>query len=113
MTVWQLVYKEIYRRKLNFISGLLSIIIAIAALIAAATSLSIHDSETQKIIAAKKLETERRMKDLENDYRIIMKKLGFNLLILPEGQISLISMLMILLQNICRKIMSTFWQNQK
>ena len=86
MTVWQLVYKEIYRRKLNFISGLLSIIIAIAALIVAATSLSIHDSETQKIIAAKKLETEKRMKDLENDYRIIMKKLGFNLLILPEGQ---------------------------
>ncbi len=86
MTVWQLVLKEIYRRKLNFLSGLLSVIIAIAALISAATSLSIHDLQTREIIEAKKIETENRMKDLEDDYRVIMKKLGFNLLILPKDQ---------------------------
>jgi putative ABC transport system permease protein len=86
MTVWQLVFKEIRRRRLNFLSGLLSVIIAIAVLISAATSLSIHDYETQKIIREKELETAQRMKDLENDFRVIMKKLGFNLLILPEGQ---------------------------
>ena len=86
MTVWQLVFKEIRKRKLNFLAGLLSVIIAIAALISAATSLAIHDYETQKIISEKEAETAKRMKDLENDYRIIMKKLGFNLLILPEEQ---------------------------
>jgi putative ABC transport system permease protein len=86
MTVWQLVFKEIHKRKLNFLAGLLSVIIAIAALISAATSLAIHDYETQKIISEKEAETAKRMKDLENDYRIIMKKLGFNLLILPEKQ---------------------------
>jgi hypothetical protein len=86
MTVWQLVFKEIYRRKLNFLSGLLSVIIAIAALISAATSLSIHDLQTREIIEAKKIETENRMKDLEDDFRVIMKKLGFNLLILPKDQ---------------------------
>jgi len=86
MTVWQLVLKEIYRRKLNFLSGLLSVIIAIAALISATTSLSIHDLQTREIIEAKKIETENRMKVLEDDFRVIMKKLGFNLLILPEDQ---------------------------
>ena len=86
MTVWQLVFIEIRRRRLNFLSGLLSVIIAIAVLISAATSLSIHDYETQKIIREKEVETAKRMKDLENDFRVIMKKLGFNLLILPEGQ---------------------------
>jgi len=86
MTVWQLVFKEIYRRKLNFLMGLLSVIIAIAAFISAATSLSIHDLQTQEIIEAKKIKTENRMKELEDDFRVIMKKLGFNLLILPEDQ---------------------------
>ncbi len=86
MTLWQLVFKEIYRRKLNFLTGLSSVIIAIAALISAATSLSIHDIQTQEIIDAKKIETENRMKNLEDDFRVIMKKLGFNLLILPEDQ---------------------------
>ena len=88
MTLWQLVFKEIYRRKLNFLTGLSSVIIAIAALISAATSLSIHDIQTQEIIDAKKIETENRMKNLEDDFRVIMKKLGFNLLILPESEIS-------------------------
>lgn len=86
MSVWQLVLKEIFRRKLNFIIGLSSVVIAIAALISAATSLSIHDHQSRDIIDAKKIETEERMKELEDDFRVIMKKLGFNLLILPEGQ---------------------------
>lgn len=86
MSIWQLVLKEIYRRKLNFIIGLSSVVIAITALISAATSLSIHDHQTREIIDAKKIETEDRMKELEDDFRVIMKKLGFNLLILPEGQ---------------------------
>jgi len=86
MTVWQLVLKEIYRRKINFLTGLLSVIIAIAAFISAATSLAIHDIQTREIIEAKQIETENRMKELEDDFRVIMKKLGFNLLILPEDQ---------------------------
>jgi len=86
MTVWQLIFKEIYRRKLNFLLGLISVTIAIAVLISAATSLSIHDFQTREIVKAKESETEKRMKVLEDDFRKIMKKLGFNLLILPEGQ---------------------------
>lgn len=86
MTLWQLVFKEIYRRKLNFFTGLSSVIIAIAAFISASTSLSIHDLQTQEIIQAKTIQTENRMKDLEDDFRVIMKKLGFNLLIIPEDQ---------------------------
>jgi hypothetical protein len=86
MTVWELIFKEIYRRKLIFLSGLISVVIAIAAFISAVTSLSIHDFQTRKIIEAKEIETEKNMKDLEEDYRKIMKKLGFNLLIIPEGQ---------------------------
>jgi hypothetical protein len=86
MNVWQLVLKEIFRRKLNFFLGLTSLVVAVTALVAAVTSLRIHDSQTQMIIKEKEIETQQRMLVLEDDYRKIMKKLGFNLLILPKDQ---------------------------
>jgi hypothetical protein len=86
MSVWRLVIKEITRRKANFISGMLAVTLAVAVLAGAMTMLRLHDIRTGRIVAVKEEETRRRMALLEDDYRKIMKQLGFNLLILPGGQ---------------------------
>ncbi len=86
MNISTLVFKEIKRRKLNFFLGFLSVVFAVTTVIGALTMLQLHDLKTNEIIAAKEAETTERMARLEDDYRKIMKKMGYNLLILPEGQ---------------------------
>ncbi len=86
MSVWQLVFKEIVRRKANFVSGLVAVTLAVAVLAGAMTTLKLHDVRTQRIVARKEQETRKRMAALEDDYRKIMKNLGFNLLIFPANQ---------------------------
>jgi hypothetical protein len=86
MSVWQLVIKEIARRKANFVSGLLAVTLAVAVLAGAMTMLRLHDLRTERIVSRKEQETRQRMALLEDDYRKIMKNLGFNLLILPANQ---------------------------
>jgi putative ABC transport system permease protein len=86
MSVWQLVMKEIYRRKANFVSGLVAVTLAVAVLAGSMTILKLHDLRTQHIVGQKEQETRQRMAVLEDDYRKIMKNLGFNLLIFPSNQ---------------------------
>ena len=86
MTVWQLVIKEIIRRKSNFVSGLVAVTLAVAVLAGSMTILRLHDLRTERIVARKERETKDRLATLEDDYRKIMKNLGFNLLIFPENQ---------------------------
>jgi hypothetical protein len=86
MSIWQLVIKEIMRRKLNFASGLVAVTLAVAVLAGSITILRLHDLSTQRIVSRKEQETRARMAVLEDDYRKIMKLLGFNLLIVPASQ---------------------------
>lgn len=86
MKIRHLVIKEIYQRKLNFALGLISIIFAVAVVAGALGLLKIHDLRTREIVAQKEAATRQRMCVLEDDYRKIMKDMGFNLLILPENQ---------------------------
>ncbi|MCK5210257.1 MAG: ABC transporter permease [Cyclobacteriaceae bacterium] len=86
MKISLLVIKEIKRRKLNFLLGLLSVVFAVTALTGAFTMLRIHDIKTDKITSTKEKETKERLAVLQDDYRKIAKKLGFNLLILPNDQ---------------------------
>ena len=86
MSVWQLVIREIARRKVNFISGMVAVTLAVAVLAGAMTMLRLHDLRTDQILVRKQQETSKRMALLEDDYRKIMKTLGFNLLIFPAGQ---------------------------
>lgn len=86
MKVHHLVIKEIKNRKQNFFLGLLSVVFAVASIIGAMTMLDIHDIKTDSLITKKEKETRERHAILQDDYRKITKKLGFNLLILPEDQ---------------------------
>ncbi|MCE5251326.1 FtsX-like permease family protein [bacterium] len=86
MTIRQLVFREIGHRKLGFILGVLSVLIAVGVLVAELTLLDAHDVQTRNILAKKEAEMNGEMKRMEDDYRKITKDMGFNLLVLPRGQ---------------------------
>jgi len=86
MTVWRLILKEILYRKLSFGMGVLSVVVAAGCLVSQLGALRLHDARTERIIAEKEAETKEKMRRMADDYRKIMKKLGFNLLILPKSQ---------------------------
>lgn len=86
MTIWRLAAKELLHRQSNFILSLLAVSVAVGCLVGALSLLRAHDQRTQMIIAAKEAETHKRMEKLEDDYRKIMKNLGFNVMILPKDQ---------------------------
>ena len=86
MNIFQLTIKEIARRKLNFFLGLISVVLAVTILVGSLTMLKAHDIRTGQIISQKEEETKQRMAVLEDDYRKIMKNLGFNLLLIPKDQ---------------------------
>lgn len=86
MTIWHLVTREILHQKLNFALGICSVIVAAGVLVAELTLLDAHDERTGQILVEKEARTAEEMARMEDDYRKIMKKLGFNLLILPAEQ---------------------------
>lgn len=86
MNISRLVIKEILHRKLNFALGILSVLVAVGGLVAQYTILRAYDLRTGEILVEKEKQTEAEMRVMEDDYRKIMKKLGFNLLILPEQE---------------------------
>lgn len=86
MTLTRLVIKEFFHSRLNVALSITSVAVAACCLTASLASLKLHDMRTEEILSLKQKETEARVAKLEDDYRKIMKKLGFNVLILPEGQ---------------------------
>ena len=97
MTLWHLVAREILHRKLNFALGLVSIAVAVGCVVAFTTLLRAHDLRTDSVLEAKVAETEaevgrrrteadRRAAELEEAYRKIMLKFGYNLYIMPEQE---------------------------
>lgn len=86
MNMIRLILREIVFRKLSFALGVLSVLMAVGCLVAAWTILRKHDARTEQIVAAKEAETRSRMANLEDDYRKITLKMGFNILILPKEQ---------------------------
>src|SRR5580704_6985256 len=86
MSLFRLVFREILHRKLSFLLAVVSMAAAVAGLVAALAILQKHDTRTDQIIAAKVTETQQQMAKLEDDYRKVMLKLGFNVLILPKEQ---------------------------
>ena len=86
MNLRRLVFREVLHRKLSFSLGVISASVAVASLVAELAILKKHDARTGQIIAAKEVETRQQMAKLEDDYRKLMLKMGFNVLILPKDQ---------------------------
>jgi putative ABC transport system permease protein len=86
MRTIHLIYREIAHRKLPFGLGVAAITVAVACLVAEVSWLRLHDLRTDRILAAKAAETKVLMDRLEDDIRKITVKMGFNMVILPQGQ---------------------------
>ena len=86
MTLWRLVRREISHRRLTFLVGLVCIVVAVGVFIAEITVLKAYDIQTEYILSDKERQLTDEMNRMEDDYRKIMKELGFNLLILPKDQ---------------------------
>jgi putative ABC transport system permease protein len=86
MNLYRLMFREILHRKLSFSLGVVSASMAVACLVAELAILKKHDLRTDQIIAAKEATTRQQMAKLEDDYRKVMLKMGFNVLILPKDQ---------------------------
>jgi hypothetical protein len=81
-----LVIREVLYRKLNFALGVVSVSVAAGCFVAQLALLRQYDAETERLVAAKEEQTEQMMRKLEDDARKITVKMGFNVLVLPEGQ---------------------------
>jgi len=86
MNLLHLILREVGYRPLNFMLGVVSVAVAVACLVSELTVLKRYDLRTDGIIAARSAETQSRMAGLEDDYRKLTLKMGFNVLILPKDQ---------------------------
>ena len=86
MSIWSIIRKEIAHNRGNFLIGLGCIAVALATVVGAVTLLSAHELRTEQIVADKERDTREQMTRLEDDYRIMMRDMGYNVLILHEDQ---------------------------
>ncbi len=86
MTVLTLIREEIGYRKLHFTLLVLAAAVASITFLLAISLLRSSDMESAKFIDEKVEETEIEMARLEDEIRVSMKGLGFNIYIFPEGQ---------------------------
>ena len=86
MTLFTLLIKELKQRKRNFILGVASVTIAVAVFLGSILLLTSHENHIRLVLEDKIQDTQKRTDVLKDDYRKIMKELGFNLLILPQDQ---------------------------
>jgi len=86
MNIWKIIKKELGHKKFGFITGILSLVIATAGFVIVIILLRADELETQQILIKKEKELKEEMVQLEDDYRIIMRKMGYNVLILNKNQ---------------------------
>lgn len=97
MTIRRLITREILHRKLSFVLSVVSVVVAVACLVAAVTLLRAYNLRTDQIIQDKIAETEANVRarravaetraaELNEAFRKIMLEFGYSLLILPKEE---------------------------
>ena len=86
MLVGRLIFREIVYRKTNFLLSVMAVLVAVGSVVAALSLLDRYAIRNAERAADEKAELQTKMADLEDDYRKIMLKLGFNVLIMPKDQ---------------------------
>ena len=95
MNAWHLATREILRRPIPFLAGVFAVVVAAGVLIGQAGTLTQYDRKTDELLEQKRVETQKRVSDIEADVktrvaklddemRRITKGLGFNVYILPK-----------------------------
>lgn len=86
MSMWYLALSEMGHRKLNALLMGLSVAAAAACTVGSLALLGGHDWRTERVIEEKEAATRQEMARLEDDTRIIMRRMGYNVLILHRDQ---------------------------
>lgn len=81
MHAWSWMLKEIGYRKTGFLLGLFSISMAMTAWTGAVMLLRAHDRQTELLLEQRRIATQSEMRRMEDDYRRIMRDLGYNTMI--------------------------------
>jgi hypothetical protein len=81
-----MVLREMRRHRLNLALSLCSVMAVAACLGAVSTLLELYAARSNARLATERTELETALATLEDDYRKITLKLGFNILILPKEQ---------------------------
>lgn len=86
MNIWLIIKNELKHKKFGFITGVLSLVIATAGFVGALILLRGDEIATEHLFIEKEKELRAEMAGLEDDYRIIMRNMGYNVLILNGEQ---------------------------
>jgi hypothetical protein len=86
MNVWHLIVREAIHRRGNFVSGFLSVTVAVGFLMGTLVLLRFDQLQTEVLLEQRREEVSQAGADLEDAMRKITKGLGFNVIILPDRQ---------------------------
>lgn len=86
MDIWFIIKRELDHKKYGFIAGILSLAIATAGFVGAIILLRGDELATEQMLIEKEKELREEMVLLEDDYRKIMREMGYNVLILNSEQ---------------------------
>lgn len=86
MNLWRVMAGEIGYRKMSFAFGCVSAAVAVGAITCSTALLRGHDLRSEKLIEMKEARTRAEMARMEDDYRVIMKRMGYNVMILHKDQ---------------------------
>lgn len=86
MSLWHLIVQEMLYRRGNFLLALGSVVLAVGCLMGSVGLLNRFDLATDAIIAQKELAVQRQLAEMEEEFRRITTRMGFNILILPKDQ---------------------------
>lgn len=86
MRIWRLIVQEIRHRPLNALPAIAAVAVASGALVASMMVLNLFDRQTEALVETKERAVEEQMAAMEDEFRRITKRMGFNVLILPKDQ---------------------------
>jgi len=86
MNIRKIIKRELSYKKYGFITGVLSLVIATAGFVGSIILLKGDELATEMMFIEKENELREEMLRLEDDYRIIMRNMGYNVLILNKEQ---------------------------
>ncbi len=86
MNLWRVMCGEISYRRLGFALGAVSAAVAAGVITGSAALLRGHDLRTERLIEEREVRTRAEMAKMEDDYRVIMKRMGYNVMVLPKDQ---------------------------
>jgi len=86
MTVWHLITREMMHRWLSFLLAMATVVLAVICVVGSTLFLRQFNSMSETLIATKQAAVTEQIAQMEDDFRKITKRMGFNVLILPMAQ---------------------------